>query len=539
MGVLNNFLKAFKGKAKGPVLVLDIGSSYVKLAYFSLRGKEYILEAFEMDKLPPEVIVGKEVMDRQTLVDKIRDLYSKIAPETNKVILNVSGGDVIVKKITVPKAKKKEQLEESILWKMREEIPFDPNEVSWSYFVLGESSVPDSVDLILATAKLDLIYGIIDLVRAAGLEPLGISVDPVAAYFALKENQFFQEEGIQLVAHVGYENTVLLIVEDGKFLFSRDVPVSIKTYIDSMSRFLDISPEEAEEVLFKGPGEKVDHDAYQDTMASLHDRFVGNLERYFQGAIPEEKSITKWYLSGGGAFIMGLSEFLEERFKTSTEIVDPLGIVNTEAVPHVQEIAPLMTVEIGLMLQYYMKEPTINLIPVEEAIALEEVPILPHIIVSLSILFLLIIVSLVVSISISRKISKLNKEIISLKKEKVELQKKANEIKGFKKQIEETQKKIDVIKELSNGRDDYVRLLDEINRIVPSNVWLKSVTRNGKYLKIAGTGSSNLKVAEFMRNLRNSPMVDSLQLIGINVNIFEERKVADFEIQVKIKENRG
>ena len=539
MGVLNNFLKAFKGKAKGPVLVLDIGSSYVKLAYFSLRGKEYILEAFEMDKLPPEVIVGKEVMDRQTLVDKIRDLYSKIAPETNKVILNVSGGDVIVKKITVPKAKKKEQLEESILWKMREEIPFDPNEVSWSYFVLGESSVPDSVDLILATAKLDLIYGIIDLVRAAGLEPLGISVDPVAAYFALKENQFFQEEGIQLVAHVGYENTVLLIVEDGKFLFSRDVPVSIKTYIDSMSRFLDISPEEAEEVLFKGPGEKVDHDAYQDTMASLHDRFVGNLERYFQGAIPEEKNITKWYLSGGGAFIMGLSEFLEERFKTSTEIVDPLGIVNTEAVPNVQEIAPLMTVEIGLMLQYYMKEPTINLIPAEEAIALEEVPILPHIIVSLSILFLLIIVSLVVSISISRKISKLNKEIISLKKEKVELQKKANEIKGFKKQIEETQKKIDVIKELSNGRDDYVRLLDEINRIVPSNVWLKSVTRNGKYLKIAGTGSSNLKVAEFMRNLRNSPMVDSLQLIGINVNIFEERKVADFEIQVKIKENRG
>ncbi|RKY96010.1 MAG: hypothetical protein DRQ03_07995, partial [Candidatus Hydrothermota bacterium] len=101
------------------------------------------------------------------------------------------------------------------------------------------------------------------------------------------------------------------------------------------------------------------------------------------------------------------------------------------------------------------------------------------------------------------------------------------------------QKKIDVIKELSNGRDDYVRLLDEINRIVPSNVWLKSVTRNGEYLKIAGTGSSNLKVAEFMRNLRNSPMVDSLQLIGINVNIFEERKVADFEIQVKIKENRG
>jgi len=539
MGVLDNFLKAFKGKAKGPILVLDIGSSYVKLAYFSLRGKEYILEAFEMDKLPPEVIVGKEVMDRQTLVDKIRDLYSKIAPEINKVILNVSGGDVIVKKITVPKAKKKEQLEESILWKMREEIPFDPNEVSWSYFVLGESSVPDSVDLILATAKLDLIYGIIDLVRAAGLDPVGISVDPVAAYFALKENQFFEEEGIQLVAHVGYENTVLLIVEDGKFLFSRDVPVSIKTYIDSISRFLDITPEEAEEVLFKGPGEKVDHDAYQDTMASINDRFVGNLERYFQGAIPEDKSITKWYLSGGGAFIMGLSEFIEERFKVSTEIVDPLGIVNTEAVPHVQEIAPLMTVEVGLMIQYYMKEPTINLIPAEEAVAIEEVPILPHVIVSLSILFLLIIVSVVISISISRKISRLNKEIISLKKEKVELQKKADEIKGFKKQIDETQKKIDVIKELSNGRDDYVRLLDEINRIVPSNVWLKSVTRNGKYLKITGTGASNLKVAEFMRNLRNSSMVDSLQLIGINVNIFDERKVADFEIQVKIKENRG
>ena len=535
---LADLLKGLKKAGGGNnIISIDIGSSSLKLVEIERRGKRYVLKNLVSEKLPPELIVGKEIMDRQEIIIKIQEALKKLGTAVQASVINVSGQDVIVRRLTVPKQKKKEELDESILWKIREELNVDPADVTWGYFILGDSATAGSIDIFLAAAKLEVIYGLLDLVRAAGLEPFAINVDPVALYNVLKYNGYLEEDKTIGLVHIGYENTVLVIIKDGKILLSREMHVSTKTYVESISRFLDLPREVAEEVMYKGPGDKVEEEAFRDTIESLNDRFVGNLERNFQGILPEGESIDKWILSGGGAYITGLPEYIKEKFEGEVEILDPFRELDYEAEQGVGDMPAIYSVAIGLAISYFEKETSINILPPEELEVIEEISLVPHIVLSAIILIVLLLIMGGVSIFQSRKIAKLEDEKKALLEQKVVLQRKADEIRGIKKQIEEVRGKIEVIKNLSRDRARYVQIMNEINRLLPYDTWLLAVReKNSNTLELEGEAGSNLILAEFMKRLLASPLVSDVSLIESRVDKVEERKVAHFKLTVTLSE---
>ncbi len=535
---LTDLLKGLKKAGGGTnIISIDIGSSSLKLVEIERRGKRYVLKNLVSEKLPPELIVGKEIMDRQEIIIKIQDALKKLGSSVQASVINVAGQDVIVRRLTVPKQKKKEELDESILWKIREELNVDPADVTWGYFILGDSATAGSIDIFLAAAKLEVIYGLLDLVRAAGLEPFAINVDPIALYNVLKYNGYLEEDKTIGLVHIGYENTVLVIIKGGKILLSREMHVSTKTYVESISRFLDLPREVAEEVMYKGPGDKVEEEAFRDTIESLNDRFVGNLERNFQGILPEGESVDKWILSGGGAYITGLPEYIKEKFEGEVEILDPFRELEYEAEEGVGDMPAIYAVAIGLGIAYFEKETSINILPPEELEVIEEISLVPHIVLSAIILIVLLLIMGGVSIFQSRKIAKLEDEKKGLLEQKVVLQRKADEIRGIKKQIEEVRGKIEVIKNLSRDRTRYVQIMNEINRLLPYDTWLLSVReKSSDALELEGEAGSNLILAEFMKRLLASPLVSDVQLIESRVDKVEERKVAHFKLSVTLSE---
>ncbi len=533
---LGDLLKGLKKAGGGnDIISIDIGSSSLKLVEIERRGKKYVVKNLVSEKLPPELIVGKEIMDRQEIIIKLQDALRKLGSSVQACVVNVAGQDVIVRRLTVPKQKKKEELDESILWKIREELNVDPADVTWGYFILGDSATPGSIDIFLAAAKLEVIYGLLDLVRAAGLEPFAINVDPVALYNVVKYNGYLEEGKTIGLVHIGYENTTLVIIKGNKIILSREMHVSTKTYVESISRFLDLPREVAEEVMYKGPGDKVEEDAFRDTIESLNDRFVGNLERNFQGILPEGENIEKWILSGGGAYITGLPEYIKEKFEGEVEILDPFRELEYEAEVGVGDMPAIYSVAVGLGIAYFEKDTSINILPPEELEVIEEISLVPHVVLSAIILIILLLIMGGVSIFQSRKIAKLEKEKKALLDQKVVLQRKADEIRGIKRQIEEVKGKIEVIKNLSRDRARYVELMNEINRILPYDTWLLSVRESGSNgLEIEGECGSNLILAEFMRRLLASPLISDVQLIESNVDKVEERKVAHFKLNVTL-----
>ncbi len=535
---LTDMLKGFKKAGGGNnIISIDIGSSSLKLVEVERRGKSYALKSLVTESLPPELIVGKEIMDRQEIIIKIQESVKRLGTDTQASVINVAGQDVIVRRLTVPKQKKKEELDESILWKIREELNVDPADVTWGYFILGDSATAGSIDIFLAAAKLEVIYGLLDLVRAAGLDPFAINVDPVALFNVLKYNGYLEEDKTIGLVHIGYENTVLVIIKGGKILLSREMHVSTKTYVESISRFLDLPREVAEEVMYKGPGDKVEEEAFRDTIESLNDRFVGNLERNFQGILPEGESVDKWILSGGGAYITGLPDYIKEKFEGEVEILDPFRELEYEAEEGVGDMPAIYAVAVGLAISYFEKDTSINILPPEELEVIEEISLVPHIVLSAIILIVLLLIMGGVSVFQSRKIAKLESEKKALLEQKVVLQRKANEIRGIKKQIEEVKGKIEVIKNLSIDRTRYVQIMNEINRLLPYDTWLLGLKEKGQStMELEGETGSNLVLAEFMKRLNASPLVSDVQLEESNVTKVEERKVAHFRLTITLSD---
>jgi len=106
-----------------------------------------------------------------------------------------------------------------------------------------------------------------------------------------------------------------------------------------------------------------------------------------------------------------------------------------------------------------------------------------------------------------------------------------------KKRLEE---KIKVIDSLVGAQAGPVRLLDEVSRALPNEVWLTTVTRTGKKLDVSGIAFSNFSVANFMTNLgKAAPLISNVDLVVSEKTLVEQVPVERFSITMEVKEAKG
>ena len=118
-----------------------------------------------------------------------------------------------------------------------------------------------------------------------------------------------------------------------------------------------------------------------------------------------------------------------------------------------------------------------------------------------------------------------------------ELAKQVDLFQAEKKRLEE---KIKVIGSLMLAQTGPVRLLDEVSKALPNEVWLTSFARSGKKMDILGIAFSDIKVADFMTNLSGaSSLISSVDLVESANATVEQVQVKRFGITVELKEPKG
>ena len=108
---------------------LDIGSHSLKLVELRQKGKSYELVTFGIQPLPPEAIVESAIMDSSAVAEAIDTLFVNNNVKKTDIATSVSGGSVIIKKISLP-AMSEDELAESIRWEAEQYIPFPIDEVN-------------------------------------------------------------------------------------------------------------------------------------------------------------------------------------------------------------------------------------------------------------------------------------------------------------------------------------------------------------------------------------------------------------------------
>lgn len=108
-----------------------------------------------------------------------------------------------------------------------------------------------------------------------------------------------------------------------------------------------------------------------------------------------------------------------------------------------------------------------------------------------------------------------------------------NEIKLIKKKLELVTKKTNVIKNLDLSREDSVRLLDAMTKmVIEKRMWLTMLETKGKTVNINGVALDNKTVADFMTRLEDSKLFKKVELKTTKQQQFKKTiNLKSFEIR--------
>ena len=115
-----------------------------------------------------------------------------------------------------------------------------------------------------------------------------------------------------------------------------------------------------------------------------------------------------------------------------------------------------------------------------------------------------------------------------LTKEIVILDKQIDEIKKLREQTKSLLARKTVVENLQSTRADVVHLLDQMLRILPDGVYLKSLKQTGNKISLVGYAQSNARVSTLMRSIEDSPWLDTPTLIEIHATGVGGARLSEF-----------
>jgi type IV pilus assembly protein PilM len=293
-------------------------------------------------------------MDRQLVTDAISNLMESRGIKARQVVAAVSGRAVIVKKIVMNKLSQ-DDAKQAIYWEAEQHVPYDINDVSLDFNILGDAPNDNKqMQVLLVAAKKDMVMSFSDLIRESGLNPSVVDVDSFAAQNAIEANYDFAPEEVVAILNIGSEMTNINIVQAGVPYFTKDLQVGGNTFVEAAQRKFNLSQAEAAAAVRGESGAGMEVAPVVEQACEGVATALERAQAYLRTA-GEAGPISRILLCGGSSMTPGVPEFLQRRFSVPTELVNPLGRIQYDpalfAGQDVMKVAPLLTVGIGLALR--------------------------------------------------------------------------------------------------------------------------------------------------------------------------------------------
>lgn len=134
----------------------------------------------------------------------------------------------------------------------------------------------------------------------------------------------------------------------------------------------------------------------------------------------------------------------------------------------------------------------------------------------------------------NKNIEDINKNISDSKEKLEKLKSIINKINDKEKKKKRLEEIVKVIVELKNTQKGPARILDNINTILSSEIWLISLSEGNGQMKIDGFSFSNPSIAMFMENIKASRYFSEAELLEIQQTIIEGEKVKKFTLNITL-----
>ena len=341
------------GKRPKTLTGLDLGSNSVKLVKLEDKSGSYSLEALAIKEMSTDVMVEDEIKDKEALIYHLQSLIDQVDPGTKDVAISIAGHGVITDKIRMDK-KSGDEAEQAILFEAEQRSPFDVEDVTVDYHVISTDENTRKMDVLLVAARNEFLRKYLDIFLDAGLNPVIVDTDAFAILNAYEMNYEIDPQKVIALLNLGFDTTNMVFIKDGKYHSTRDLSHGVRSIYEAIMKEFRLNPELALKTLKGEMESNIDQDMFKASVATSAEDLISGLEiafSYFKGSA--EVSEVDWMvLSGGGALVPFLPEYIQNKLNIPMEICNPLR--NIEYDPDLfkeiepEKIAPLLAVAVGL-----------------------------------------------------------------------------------------------------------------------------------------------------------------------------------------------
>jgi type IV pilus assembly protein PilM len=368
---------------------IDMGSSMVKVIQLRKAGK-----GIEVEKCAIEPIYagrdkkssGMDVKEMKT--SAIKKAMERAGISAKYAISSVSGESIIVRYIQLPEMPENE-LKNALRWEAEEYIPFRIDDVNIDSVILGKAQGENfgKVDVLLVSAKKDLINEHLDIIKNAGLTPLIIDVDSFAFLNCFEINHTPDPNEVIALINIGAEITNINVYINGTSRFSRDISIAGDTITNAIAGKLNLDFSRAENLKISEGAPYVDAGGGDDETSGLVASIRGTVEKItgedlgddsqeliaqkiirnnLQNLIGEisrsiqffenqttGRTVQKVVLGGGTSRMKNIVPFFSKELGLPVEIIDPLRRVSVRESlsSEVSAFKEMLSVGIGLALR--------------------------------------------------------------------------------------------------------------------------------------------------------------------------------------------
>ncbi|HKK72401.1 MAG TPA: type IV pilus assembly protein PilM [Candidatus Krumholzibacteria bacterium] len=344
-------------KRSKSTVALDIGSSVVKCLRVDHSSENPLVTHFAMVDLVPEAIVDGEIMDRDMVVEAVRECIGRAGVPETQVVSAIGGRSVIVKKILMDKMAAADA-QEAILWEAEQHVPFDIDDISLDFQIVKDDVGADQMEILLVAARRDTIQSHAELLREADLNPVIVDVHSFALQNCYEEITGGPSEEVVGLLNVGSETTNVAIVQNGVPYFTRDLTVGTNRLVEEFQKRFGMNDDDARQAVANPTAqEDLTAEALLDAVTDVADEISTGVERSlsFLRTSGDAETIDRLVLSGGGGSFPGLADYLKERHEIDVDVSDPLGSIEYDPEifedADVERVSPLLTVGLGLGLR--------------------------------------------------------------------------------------------------------------------------------------------------------------------------------------------
>lgn len=355
----------FLSKNKKTQIGFDITPEGITGVVVRRENNKVFLKNLCFKKFDTEVFQNGIITNNEKIEEVLNEFQKEKDFNENIVSISIPSNTAFIKTLNFPDIPH-EELKIIISNEIQKHVPLPINEVNYDFEIIRQIKDPanlkNEVEVVLVALSKHIVQNYVELFYRAGFNVTAIDISPFAVIRTLANAGMIDDsENLSISALIGYENTDINIIYKGMPIFFHNVQGGKKNLLEHLCTSLEISNDEAEnllpEIALVIPGMEVQLDSYMSKASNAARILYNNISseilkiiEFYLSQNNEVIPIDQIILSGSGVCVKNIDKYFTNRIKIDTvlcESLNNLDLSETIAKPGCHDVSEAISPDAG------------------------------------------------------------------------------------------------------------------------------------------------------------------------------------------------